>query len=78
MTVEELIGTWVGTGAADGLPENRVQIVIERSADPEKVVWTSRLVSMEGSPLICNKLCAVPEAVQGIEKHVTAGFVKEV
>ena len=77
MTIEEVIGTWSGDARADGLPENKVKIAIERTPDPEQVVWTSRLVSMKGEPVICNTLCSASVAILGIEEHVKVGFVKE-
>lgn len=77
MTIEEVIGTWSGDASADGLPENKVKITVEPTPDPMRVVWTSRLVSMENSPVICNKLCSVAVAILSIEEHVKVGFVKE-
>ncbi len=78
MTLEELTGTWAGDASADGLPDNKVKITIEQTPDPLRVVWTSRLISMEGAPVICNTLCSVSVAILSIEEHVKAGFVKEV
>lgn len=77
MTSDELCGVWTGDASADGLPENKVKIEIARCGNTEQLVWTSRLVSMQGAPIISHEVCTVAVITESIERHIKAGFVKE-
>ncbi len=78
MNRDELFGMWTGDGSADGIPENKITISIERTANDEKVLWTSRLISFPGEkkPVICRVVCSVQLALVSIEEHRKVGFVK--